>query len=110
MMTIRCYDGHLWTLTSASSAKAQQLRLNDRFEFVAHLAEDKGISSLRASGRAEVIEDASVRRRLASSCQSFDDHWSSPDDPDFMLLRLDVDAIEVERGPDTKAERHLIGI
>lgn len=108
MMTVRCYRGGLWTFTSASSAKAKQLGLNNKFEFVAHLAGEGGVSSVRASGWAETIDDTTVRRELAASSPSFGDHWSSFEDPDFMLLKLNIETMEVERGPDTKAERYVL--
>lgn len=109
MMTVLHHRGKLWCFTSASSAKANQLRRNDKFEFVAHMAGEGNVSSLRATGRAEIVDDSVVKKDLSSSFPMFKDHWQSFDDPDFMLLRLDIESIEIERGPDTKAEKFNLG-
>lgn len=108
MMTVRWHGGSLWSFTSAFSAKGGQLKRNDKFEFVIHMAGEGNVSSLRAAGRAEMIGDPSIREELAAASPSFKEHWSSSDDPDFMLLRLNIDAVEIERGPDTKAERYTL--
>jgi general stress protein 26 len=108
MMTVLYHRGKLWCFTSASSAKANQLRHNDKFEFVAHMAEEGRVSSLRATGQAEIVDDSVVKKELSTSFPVFKDHWQSFDDPDFMLLRLNIESIEVERGPDTKAEKFTL--
>jgi uncharacterized pyridoxamine 5'-phosphate oxidase family protein len=107
MMTVLFHKGKLWCFTSASSAKANQLRLDDKFEFVAHTAGEGNVSSLRATGRAEIVEDLAVKDELSTTFPVFKEHWRSSDDPDFMLLRLSIQSIEVERGPDTKAEKYI---
>ena len=109
MMTVLYHRGKLWCFTSSSSAKAHQLRHNDKIEFVAHMAGEGNVSSLRATGRAEIVDDPVVKKELSTSFPVFKDHWQSFDDPDFMLLRLDVESIEIERGPDTKAEKFTLG-
>jgi len=109
MVTVLNHGGKLWCFTSASSAKACQLRDNDKFEFVAHMAGEGGISSLRAMGRAEIVDDTDIKEEISTSFPVFKDHWQSFDDPDFMLLRLDIESIEIERGPDTKAEKFILG-
>jgi len=108
MMTVSLHDRQLWCFTSAASAKAGQLKRDDRFELVAHMEGEGNISSLRAMGRAEVVTDLSVKEALATANPSFKEHWSSFEDPDFMLLRLQVESIEIERGPATKAERYVL--
>jgi len=108
MMTVKYHGGKLWCFTSASSAKADQLRHDDRFELVVHLAEEGGAGSVRAMGRAEIVEDLRIKEELSASFSPFKDHWQSFEDPDFMLLRLNVESVEIELGPDAKAERFAL--
>ncbi len=108
MMTIKCHAGKLWCFTGASSTKASQLKVDRRFEFVANLYEEGSAGSLRATGLATIVTDPQKKKELADSFPSFKDHWQSPIDPDFMLLRLDVETVEIERGPDAKAERYVL--
>lgn len=104
MMTVKYHEGRLWCFTSASSAKIRQLKRESRFEIVANLSEEGSSGSVRAAGRAEMVEDLSVKEDLSKVFEPFKDHWKSHRDPDFMLLRLNIDRLEVETGPDGKPE------
>jgi len=93
-VTLVNFDQRLWILTGTNNAKVKQIRKNPKIEFCL-LFEERGHQGyIRAAGFTKIISDKETKFKLAKHCDFFNEHWKSPDDPDYTLLELKLDEIE----------------
>jgi general stress protein 26 len=107
-VTLIDLEQRFWIVTGAKSAKAAQIRKNPNVEFCLPLTQDDRTGYVRVAGVAEAVEDRPTRARIASQIAFFGDHWDSPDDPDFTLLRISRVAVEYLAPGATEAETFLV--
>jgi general stress protein 26 len=86
----------LWAATHTSWDKVHQIRNNGRVEFTLLYKDKDRIGGIRAAGRAQIIDDPITKETLSTVIPFFNDHWSSPTDPEYTLLRFDLDLIRVD--------------
>jgi general stress protein 26 len=93
-------DLTFWMATGASSRKAQQIRANPRVEMC--FATPTGAAHVRCSGSAEIVEDKGKKEWFFASRDYMADHFSGPGDPNYALVKLVPEKIEVM--PEGKME------
>ena len=94
---IRLDDG-LYVITGArggaETAKVRQVRENPRVEFVTQVERDGKIGNIWAEGTASVVDDVALKTRLFDEIGWVKDYFGSPDEPSYVLLRIEVRSYE----------------
>ena len=101
-MTLIFCNNRFWSATLTSRNKIREIKANDRMEFCVLLETEKGTGSLRATGKAAVIDDLNIKQELASEISFFNAFWKSPDDPEFCLIELKPEMYLVQNPDDRK--------
>ena len=94
VMALIHYDHEIWCCSPASRPKVQQIRNNNNIEFCLLTQKDKQFHNIRGIGKAIEIVDLETRKELSQQIPFFLEYWATPDDPEFVLYRLDLDQIE----------------
>ena len=108
LMALIEHERQWWCCTMASRAKIRQLSKNSKFEFCNTIKNESSIGSIRASGDAEIIEDNKIKTNLSKAIPFFKGYWDSPDDPQFALIRLNIEEIVVQSPFDKKFYEFII--
>jgi uncharacterized pyridoxamine 5'-phosphate oxidase family protein len=91
-------DGCFYVITGsrggAETAKVRQIRENPRVEFVKQVEREGKIGNIRAEAIASISEDFVLKTRLFDEVEWVKDYFSSPDNPDYVVLRIDVKSYE----------------
>jgi uncharacterized pyridoxamine 5'-phosphate oxidase family protein len=93
-MALIHYDHKLWCCSPGSRPKVQQIRTNNKIEFCLLIQKNKQYHNIRGTGKAIEIIDFETRMVLSQQIPFFLAYWTTPDDPEFILYRLDIDQIE----------------
>ena len=93
-MTLIYLDRRFWLVTSTSSNKVAQIKQNPSVEFTYQFSENDQDCCIRILGKAKIIEDSSTKTSIAKRIGFFNEHWSSPEDPDYTLLELVPDEMQ----------------
>jgi general stress protein 26 len=96
-VTLVNFDQRFWILTGTRNAKVKQIRENPKIEFCLLFEEGEHKGYIRAAGFAKIISDRETKVKVAKHCDFFNEHWESPDDPNYTLLELKIDEIEYLR-------------
>jgi len=107
-VTLINLEQRFWIATGTKSAKAAQVRRNPNVEFCLPLSEGDRTGYVRVAGTADPVEDSETRARIASQIEFFSYYWSSPDDPDFTLLRITHVAVEYLAPGAAEAETFIV--
>ncbi|TKJ23594.1 MAG: hypothetical protein CEE43_02735 [Promethearchaeota archaeon Loki_b32] len=102
IMALITHNNNYWCCTIASRPKMQQFKANDKFEFCSIIRKDESLGSIRACGKAKIIEDFEVKEELSKVIPFFSGYWEDYSDPKFGLILLDIDKIEVQSPYDKK--------
>jgi general stress protein 26 len=92
-----------WIGTHTCTRKVHQVKTNPRVELC--FCTPDGRAHVRLSGAMEVVEDKAKKEWFFSVREYMARYLSGPDDPDYALLRLASDKIEVM--PEGKMEYEL---
>jgi uncharacterized pyridoxamine 5'-phosphate oxidase family protein len=91
-------DGEFYVVTGgrggAETAKVRQILANPKAEFVKQVEREGKIGNIRAEATASIVEDPTLKGRLFEEIGWVADYFSSPDDPSYVLLGLDVRSYE----------------
>jgi general stress protein 26 len=91
-------DGCFYVITGArrgaDTAKVRQIRENPRVEFVMQVEREGKIGNIRAEATASISEDSNLKTRLFDEVEWVKDYFVSQDDPDYVVLRIDVKSYE----------------
>jgi general stress protein 26 len=82
-----------WIGTHACTRKVGQVKANPRVEMC--FCTPEGRAHVRFSGAMEIVEDKQKKEWFFSVREYMASYLSGPDDPDYVLLRLTPDKIEV---------------
>jgi general stress protein 26 len=93
-MTLIYLDRTFWMVTSTSSNKVAQIKLNPNVEFTYQFNENGEDCCIRILGKARIIKDGEIKTSIAKRLGFFNDHWSSPEDPDYTLLEILPDELQ----------------
>jgi len=98
-VTLIYLNKRFWVTTDTSSAKVKQIQRNPKVEFCLVFQEDDMDCCIRVAGQAKIIKDKEMKAKIAEHCDFFSKHWESVDDPDYTLLEICPNEIEIVR-PD----------
>ena len=108
LMGLIAYQSKYWVTTKTSRSKMTQIRANNRFEFCTVIHQGANIGTIRARGTIDIIEDIPTRAELSKAISFFDTYWTSPEDPEFSLLRLDIHELLVQSPFDSEHYRYRL--
>ncbi|MHA1745702.1 MAG: hypothetical protein ACTSWW_06865, partial [Promethearchaeota archaeon] len=97
-----------WLTSKSSRNKMEQIRANNRFEFCTLIRQGTNIGTIRARGTITIIEKLSSKIELAKAISFFDTYWTSPEDPAFALLRLNIEELLVQSPFDSEHYRYRL--
>ena len=93
-MTLIYLDRRFWMVTSASSNKVTQIKQNPNVEFTYQFTENDEDCCVRILGKAKIVKDRNTKTSIAKQIGFFNDHWASPEDPDYTLLEVLPDELQ----------------
>jgi general stress protein 26 len=103
MMALTVHDKNFWVVTRSGDDKVGQIRTNPKVEFTFTVQGKERTGCLRATAQASIVEDPRIREEVASVIPWFTGYWSSSDDPNFTLIRLDLKKILFDH-PETSSK------
>jgi general stress protein 26 len=90
----------VWIATGRTSAKARQIERNPRVELFWQI-DPASLVHVTATGTARFVDDAAEKRRLWSLFDyDLGQFWKDAADPDYGVLRVDPDRIELTSLPE----------
>lgn len=94
---IRLDDG-FYVITGArggvETAKVRQIRENPRVEFVKQVERDGNIGNIRVEAVASITDDPELKTKLYNEIEWVKGYFSSPNDPSYVVLQIDVRSYE----------------
>ncbi|MGY5876090.1 MAG: pyridoxamine 5'-phosphate oxidase family protein [Candidatus Thorarchaeota archaeon] len=102
MMSFTIHDGSFWIVTIGHRAKVRQLEQNNNIEISISVRGDNRVGAVRINGLAVLIKEKEVRANVASVIPWFANYFSSPDDPDYILYKVEMNQILVNHPKDGK--------
>jgi len=87
-VTLIYLDRRFWMVSSTSSNKVAQIKQNPNVEFTYQFSENDQDCCVRILGKAEIIKDRNTKTSIAKRISFFNEHWASPEDPDYTLLEV----------------------
>jgi general stress protein 26 len=96
MMALIEHNDKLWLASKSHWHKVAQIRKNANIEFTVPVRGEQQAGCIRATGRANIIEDEKVREELSKVIPWFDGYWNSPDDPNFTLISITLTSIKYD--------------
>jgi general stress protein 26 len=94
-VTLIVHKDQFWISSRTSTSKMKQIRSNNRVEINLNVGSDDDFGSVRATGKLQIIDDPALRTELAGQMSFFNMFWKSPEDPEYTLMRLDLNKIQV---------------
>lgn len=85
-----------WFVSIAGRDKIKQFEKNNNVEFAINPHDDEKLSTLRGSGKAILVDDAEIRKDVASAIPWFDSYWETSEDPRFFLYKIDLEELSVQ--------------
>ena len=76
------------------TAKVRQIKKNPKVEFVMQVEREGKIGNIRTEAIASISEDSALKSRLFDEVEWVKNYFSSPDDSDYIILRIDVKSYE----------------
>ncbi len=107
-VTLAYLDKKFWIFTGTKDEKIKQIEAIPNFEFCFELKKGDNTGYLRAAGLVKMMENKRLKDELAGRCHYFNQYWNGPDDPNYTLLKLDVDEIEYMRPGEISANKYKI--
>lgn len=107
-VTMINFKDKLWVSTGTEDAKTEQIKDNNNIEFSMLIGEGEYKGSIRAAGKVDIVKDMRTKKLLADNIPFFNHFWKDASDPDFTLLRLDIDSIEYMRPDEMKIRKFKV--
>ena len=104
-LTMVTSGSRYFILTGMNDAKIHQIKENNLVEACYTMKEEKGTGYIRMDGALNIVEDQQTRTRIADETDYFKEYWSTPEDPTYALLELDIRNIEYLKPGDTYAKK-----
>ena len=95
-MALIYHKDQSWCCSLGGRSKIDQIRDNSKFEFAVIAPEREDMSTIRGLGKASIEENLEIKKELADFIPWFSGYWDSYEDPNFVLIRLNVEKIEVQ--------------
>src|SRR5690554_4599843 len=107
-VTMLCLEDRFWVLTGTDDNKIAQLRQNPCIELCLPLQHDENNGYVRISGRAVIVREEGLRRKIADNCDYFHNHWHDTNDPGYTLLELEFTEVEYMKPGDYEGKKFKI--
>jgi len=93
---VRCmamiyFEDSIWCCSKSNRIKVQEIKQNDSIEICILTESKKDLGSIRGNGKAIIITDKKIRKKLSEKIPFFKAYWESSDDNDFTLIKLEID-------------------
>ncbi|MFX1386453.1 MAG: pyridoxamine 5'-phosphate oxidase family protein [Promethearchaeota archaeon] len=96
IMALIPHNDKYWCCTISTRPKMEQFKANNKFEFCSIIKKNENLGSIRACGRAKIVEDLKLKKELSEAIPFFSGYWHDYNDPKFGLILLDIEKIEVQ--------------
>ncbi len=90
-MALIYYENSIWCCSKSNRLKVLEIRQNDLIEICILTESKKDLGSIRGNGKAIIITDKKIRKKLSEKIPFFKAYWESPDDDDFTLIKLEIE-------------------
>lgn len=92
---VRCmamifYENSIWCCSKSNRIKVQEIKQNDSIEICILTESSKDLGSIRGNGKALIIIDPIIRKKLSEMIPFFKAYWESSEDDDFTLIKLEI--------------------
>jgi uncharacterized pyridoxamine 5'-phosphate oxidase family protein len=81
----------IWCCSKSNRLKVQEIKQNNSIEICVLTEGKKDFGSIRGNGKAIIITDKKIRKKLSEKIPFFKAYWESSDDDDFTLIKLEID-------------------
>ncbi|MCK5050610.1 MAG: pyridoxamine 5'-phosphate oxidase family protein [Candidatus Cloacimonetes bacterium] len=103
---VRCmamiyFEDTIWCCSKSNRLKVQEIKQNDSIEICILIEGEKDIGSIRGNGKAIIITDPKIRKKLSKKIPFFKTYWESSEDDDFTLIKLEINEF-MFHDPDDK--------
>ena len=95
-------------VTFRSRDKVAQLIKNDRFEFFYGVKVGESWGSIRASGRAVIVEAGENKNEVLKVIPFFNDRLDPLEEQEYALVRLDIEEFMVQDPEDGEHHRFVV--
>ncbi len=90
-----------WYISFKKDAKTAQIRSNKKIEVCIPLHESGNTGFIRAQGTAKIVNDQNLKAEAIDFCYFFDEYFDGVDDPDYLLIELFFDQMQLMRPGET---------
>ncbi|MDF1541213.1 MAG: pyridoxamine 5'-phosphate oxidase family protein [Candidatus Thorarchaeota archaeon] len=101
-MALTAYNKKLWLVTRTRDDKVAQIRKNPKVEFTYTVRGETRTGMLRATAKAIIVDDSRIREDVVNVIPWFTGYWESSKDPNFTLIRLDLERILFDHHESSK--------
>lgn len=101
-MSLIYYKKRFWACTLKSRTKVSELAKNSNCEFCLPINDERGTGSIRGNGKSEIVIDLKVKTELSKVISFFDGFFSSPEDPEYVLIEIKVEHFIFHNPEDKK--------
>ena len=104
-ITLLEQDWRFYAATGAGTRKAREIERHPKVAALVMFRKENCSGYLRISGRAEAVDDAAERKRIADAASySLECRWKGAGDPDLSFIRIVPERIEYMRPGDDDAK------
>lgn len=89
-VTLIYLDEKFYIATGTKDAKMKQIKNNKNIEFCYPITEGKNSGYIRVAGRAVVIKDIPLKKKIMGIIPFIKEFFQKPDDPNFTLLEIKI--------------------
>ncbi|HPY95622.1 MAG TPA: pyridoxamine 5'-phosphate oxidase family protein [Candidatus Cloacimonadota bacterium] len=97
--------GRFWYISLKNEAKTAQIQSNKRIEVCIPLRESGNTGYIRAIGSAKIVNDPNLKYDAIDFCYFFDEYFDGADDPNYILIELFFEQMELMRPGDSYSEK-----
>jgi len=92
---VRCmamiyFDNTIWCCSKSNRLKVKEIRQNDSIEICILTESRNDLGSIRGNGKALIVTDQKIKKKLSEQIPFFKAYWESPNDIDFTLIKLEI--------------------
>ncbi|MBT3754748.1 MAG: pyridoxamine 5'-phosphate oxidase family protein [Candidatus Cloacimonetes bacterium] len=92
---VRCmamiyFSDTIWCCSKSNRLKVQEIKQNNSIEICVLTEGKNDFGSIRGNGKAIIVTDKEIRKKLSEEIPFFKAYWESPDDDDFTLFKLEI--------------------
>jgi uncharacterized pyridoxamine 5'-phosphate oxidase family protein len=103
---VRCmamiyFEDTIWCCSKLNRLKVAEIKQNNAIEICILVEGENDLGSIRGNGKAIIISNSKVRQKLSKNIPFFSSYWETPDDDDFILIKLEIDTF-MFHDPDDK--------